>query len=107
MATLTEQLSTQVANQIGQENIGKFATFMNLSPEKAIIVLAIGIMIVLIWSLIWKGLALWKAAGKKHKIWFIIILIVNTIGILEILYIFVFSKISENKGFSKPFKKKK
>jgi uncharacterized protein YpmS len=37
-------------------------------------------------------MALWKAAQLKHKRWFIILLVVNTIGILEILYLFVFSK---------------
>jgi len=46
------------------------------------------------WILVWKGLALWKAANKKTIPWFIILLIFNTLGILEILYIFVFSKIS-------------
>jgi len=47
---------------------------------------------VAIWSLIWKGIALWKAAENKSKPWFIALLIVNTIGILEIIYIFFFSK---------------
>lgn len=56
-----------------------------------------------IWVLVWKGLALWKAANKKSIPWFIILLIFNTLGILEILYIFVFSKIS----FKKKDKKKK
>ena len=50
--------------------------------------------VILVWTIIWKGLALWKSARKTHKIWFIILLIVNTLGILEILYIFVFSKMS-------------
>jgi hypothetical protein len=50
------------------------------------------IWLVIIWSLIWKGMALWKAARNSDKIWFIILLIINTVGILEILYIFVFSK---------------
>lgn len=45
-----------------------------------------------VWSIIWKGIALWKSAGYKDKVWFIIFLIINTVGILEILYIFVFSK---------------
>src|SRR4030042_7061681 len=57
--------------------------------------LLIAITIVIgIWVLVWKGLALWKAAGKKSLLWFIILLIFNTLGILEILYIFVFSKIT-------------
>lgn len=46
----------------------------------------------IVWSLVWKGLALWKAAHHEHKWWFIALLIVNTVGILEILYIYIFSK---------------
>jgi len=45
-----------------------------------------------IWTLPWKGFALWKSARLGQKWWFIILLLVNTIGILEILYIFIFSK---------------
>jgi hypothetical protein len=45
-----------------------------------------------IWSLIWKGWALWRAARAGSKPWFVVLLIVNTVGILEILYVFVFSK---------------
>ncbi len=48
--------------------------------------------VISIWVLVWKGIALWKAAGKKDKPWFIALLIFNTLGILEMLYIFVFSK---------------
>ncbi|MBS3076086.1 hypothetical protein J4429_06565 [Candidatus Pacearchaeota archaeon] len=51
-------------------------------------------IIVSVWSLIWKGFALWKASKKNHKFWFIAILILNTVGILEILYIYVFSKMN-------------
>lgn len=51
--------------------------------------------LVVIWSLIWKGIALWKAAREGSKPWFVILLIVNTVGILEILYIYVFSKKSK------------
>ena len=46
----------------------------------------------LIWVLPWKGVALWKAAGNKQKKWFIALLIVNTLALLEIVYIFYFSK---------------
>ncbi|MDD2646607.1 MAG: DUF5652 family protein [Patescibacteria group bacterium] len=51
--------------------------------------------LLLLWSLPWKGVALWRAAKKNHTVWFIVFLILNTIGILEILYIFVFSKMKE------------
>lgn len=47
---------------------------------------------VIIWTLIWKGLALWTAARKSDKIWFVVLLIVNTFGILEMLYFFFFSR---------------
>ena len=48
--------------------------------------------LILIWSIIWKGLALWKSAREGSKVWFVVLLIVNTVGILEILYLYVFSK---------------
>ena len=48
--------------------------------------------LILIWSIVWTGLALWRAARLKHKTWFIVLLIVNTAGILEILYLKFFSK---------------
>jgi len=64
------------------------------------------VMILSIWTLIWKGLALWKASKKNSIPWFVIILVVNTIGILEILYLFVFSKMSF-KGKKLKFNKKK
>ena len=55
--------------------------------------LIIGIFVVLvIWATVWKGFALWKAARLGAKWWFVALLIVNTAGILEILYLFVFSK---------------
>ncbi len=60
--------------------------------------------IIIIWTMIWKGFALWKAGRKNQPIWFIILLIVNTIGILEILYIFIFSELKEKRN---PKKKKR
>ena len=55
-------------------------------------ILIVGLIILAVWSIVWKGLALWKAARNNHKTWYIAILIINTIGILPILYIYVFSK---------------
>ena len=51
---------------------------------------ALVILLVITWSLIWKGLALWKAAREESKPWFVVLLVVNTLGILEILYLYVF-----------------
>jgi len=50
------------------------------------------IWLVLLWTLPWKGLALWKAARNENKWWFIALLVLNTMAILEIIYIFFFSK---------------
>jgi hypothetical protein len=55
------------------------------------------IVIALIWSLIWKGLALWKSARRNEEWWFIVLLIVNTLGILDILYLYVFSREKKEK----------
>lgn len=52
----------------------------------------------LTWSLIWKGLALWQSARKKHLVWFIILLVVNTMGILEMLYIFYLNRWDLDQG---------
>ena len=49
-------------------------------------------ILVMVWTLVWKGLALWKAARSGSKVWFVVLLLVNTLGILDILYIYVFSK---------------
>ncbi|MCK4805764.1 MAG: hypothetical protein KAS91_01085 [Candidatus Pacebacteria bacterium] len=50
------------------------------------------IWFVLLWTLPWKGVALWKASRNDHKWWFIALLLLNTMAILEIIYIFFFSK---------------
>ena len=62
--------------------------------------------IIVLWSAAWKLLALWKSARKNHLIWFIVMAVVNTVGILPILYIFVFSKL-KYKPIKKSAKKKK
>lgn len=56
--------------------------------------------VVYIWSAIWKGFALWKSAKKDAKVWFVIIFVLNTMGLLEILYIFLLYKIDFKKVFS-------
>jgi len=48
----------------------------------------------LLWALFWKAWALWISARKGQKIWFIVLLIVNALGLLEILYIFFFSRMA-------------
>lgn len=40
------------------------------------------------WSLVWKGLALWRAGRLGERGWFVALLILNTLGILELIYLF-------------------
>jgi hypothetical protein len=42
-----------------------------------------------LWELLWKGLGLWKAGRRNEPIWFILILILNTLGILPIIYLLI------------------
>lgn len=49
-------------------------------------------VLVTIWSLPWKGVALWKSARLSHKKWFVALLVLNTMGILDIIYIFFVAK---------------
>ena len=53
--------------------------------------------LLIVWSLYWKARALWHAARQKDTFWFIILLIINTAGILEILYLYKFSKRKQEK----------
>lgn len=48
--------------------------------------------IVVIWILVWKSLALWRSAERKQGYWFVALLLLNTLGILEIYYLFVVTK---------------
>lgn len=54
------------------------------------------LFILFLWSLAWKGLALWNAARFSQRNWFVVILILNTVGILEIIYLFFFAKVKFN-----------
>ena len=48
------------------------------------------ILVVIVWSLILKGFALWYAARGSQKAWYIVLLVINTAGILEIIYLIWF-----------------
>ena len=45
-----------------------------------------------LWVIPWKGVALWIAARRSEKWWFIALLLINTLGIFEIIYIFAIAK---------------
>jgi len=50
------------------------------------------LLVMFLWVLPWKLYSLWLAAKSNHKGWFVAIVILNTIGILEIIYIFGVAK---------------
>lgn len=54
------------------------------------------ILVLVLWSSIWKGFALYRAGSLKSVPWFVVLFVLNTVGILEILYLFVFSKRKKN-----------
>lgn len=48
------------------------------------------VFILVIWTVVLKGFALWYAARAGQTWWFVALLIVNTVGILEIIYLIWF-----------------
>ena len=62
-------------------------------PKLQILLLVLGV-----WTLIWKGIALWQSSQHNQRNWFIALLIVNTFGILEIVYLFYFQRKKVNKS---------
>jgi len=50
------------------------------------------VFVILVWTIIWKGIALWRAAKLEQKNWFIIILVISSLGIIELVYLFGFAK---------------
>jgi heme A synthase len=52
---------------------------------------ALAFAVLVVWTIAWKGIALWKAARSNNSVWFIVLLLINTLGVLEILYVFFFS----------------
>lgn len=50
------------------------------------------IAVFVLWTVVWKGLALYRAGANRSPIWFVFLLVLNTLGILEILYLLFFSR---------------
>ena len=61
------------------QNAGSFSLFPLIVPT-------------ILWSLVWKGLALYRAAQSEQKGWFVALLVINTMGIFEIVYLLFFSQ---------------
>lgn len=67
----------------------QYAPFMSFLP------------LLMVWSVFWKGLALWHSAKKGEQWWFIALLVLNTAGILEIIYLFGVLKLNTSQLFKK------
>ena len=52
----------------------------------------IGFYILLVWTIIWEGIALWKSGRNNQIVWFVVMFILNTAGILPIIYLLFFQK---------------
>ncbi|WP_143959224.1 DUF5652 family protein [Litoribacter populi] len=50
------------------------------------------ILLAVVWEFFWKALALWQSARRDQKEWFVAILLVNSLGILPIIYILMHQK---------------
>ncbi len=53
------------------------------------------LLAILFWTLPWKAWALWLSARRGDFWWFFAILILNTLAILDIIYIFLIAKQSD------------
>jgi len=67
-----------------------FTPFYSPFTPQFISIFAPLILVVVLWTIILKGYSLWYAARGSQKWWFIVLLVVNTLGILEIIYLIWF-----------------
>lgn len=74
----------------GLQSFGGFTPGMGLS---------LGLLA--LWSIFWKGLALWHASRRNQPYWFVALLVINTAGILEIVYLFAVAKLKAEDLFRK------
>jgi hypothetical protein len=48
--------------------------------------------VLIIWSIFWKGISLWKSSRNNQKYWYVALLILNTLGIADLIYLAFFQK---------------
>lgn len=61
-------------------------------------------LLLAVWTMIWKGIGLWHSAKNQQKGWFIAMLILNTLGLLPIIYLIWFKP---KERYSPPDKNRK
>ena len=50
--------------------------------------------IALVWELALKGVALWRAGRNNEPLWFVFLLVINSLGLLPIIYLILHSKVT-------------
>lgn len=94
LATSEALLATASANLAASQSsqlpafLDNFSNFLYSNPTAANLIA----IVFYLWIITWKCLALWKAAKLNQKAWFVGLFIINSLGILEISYLFFFSK---------------
>ncbi len=68
--------------------VAAFAEKMGVGVEVFALILAV----LTVWEIVWKGIGMWKASKNDQMWWFIPMLVLNTAGILPIIYIIFFQK---------------
>ena len=48
------------------------------------------VLISLIWTIPLKGYSMWLSARRNQPIWFILLLIIQTMGIFELIYLLIY-----------------
>jgi len=61
-----------------------------------------GMIFLIVWSLALKGVALWHASRRNEKGWFIAILILNTVGVIEVIYLLLIAKVFDTVSVDSP-----
>lgn len=79
-------------------NLFSMSSVGNVNPSVYIFILI---------ELILKGISLYKSAKRDHKVWFVALLIVNSMGILPAIYLLINKDVKFlNSIFSKKVSKK-
>ena len=68
-------------------------SFIYELTDTQLILLVSTLAVLTIWDIIWKAIAMWEAAKQGSKVWFVLLLIVNSVGILPIAYLWYRGKL--------------
>lgn len=73
---------------------------------KYVLLVVVVLLIVAIWDIVWKLLAMWRASKRNEPVWFVLIMIINSMGIVPILYL-IFTKEPKKENVKKKNRRNK